>query len=596
MSPFIAYLLKMVLVSGVLYAYYHAVLRDKRFHQWNRFYLLAAVFLSITLPLFHIRVQQPAQDNALLLAVLRLMANVRTHETTVAVHPSFWASLTWEDAFLYAYMGIAGILLAMLALRLLRIRRLHDDSPHYHLEKITLVETRDAGTPFSFFNWIFWNKELKMDSIEGQRILRHELTHVRQQHSLDKMILQMACILFFPVIFFYVIRRELQLIHEYLADKQATRNEDLAEYAQLLLSQAFQVSPYAFANSFFQHPLKRRIAMMTRFNNPRFTYLRKVMFLPISLGLFGLLAFRVDAAHPNLAIRLEMAAGLRSKPVSLTPPKMDSIPVNHPLIHQDVSDVVKSQNIVAAEFDEKPSPNVLFKSHADTLPNVVVMTGEAHLSMTVQPLTRADTSSQLTNPTNVKIVPWSASNEPLFVIDGKPNASALKEINPNLIESITVLKDANATNLYGDAVKNGVILITTKKGNSGRDTLQQVTVVGLTSAQQDAADTEKIFTKVEIEARFPGGDSKWNEYVRQDITSHMDELQKDNRSGTCEILFVVHADGSVTGVQALSMEGSKLAELAVRIVRNGPKWIPAQQHGRNVSAFRKQKITFQMPD
>ena len=109
-------------------------------------------------------------------------------------------------------------------------------------------------------------------------------------------------------------------------------------------------------------------------------------------------------------------------------------------------------------------------------------------------------------------------------------------------------------------------------------------------------DDNKVFTKVEIEASFPGGDGKWNDYVRQTIMSHMDELQDEGKSGTCEVQFIVDKDGNVSDVQALTMQGSKLAEIAVNVIRRGPKWEAAQQNGRKVKAFRRQKITFQMPD
>jgi TonB-dependent SusC/RagA subfamily outer membrane receptor len=62
----------------------------------------------------------------------------------------------------------------------------------------------------------------------------------------------------------------------------------------------------------------------------------------------------------------------------------------------------------------------------------------------------------------------NASNEPLILVDGIPHGSAL-EINPSDIESVEVLKDASATAIYGTRGANGVILVTTKKGKSGRE-------------------------------------------------------------------------------------------------------------------------------
>ncbi len=109
-------------------------------------------------------------------------------------------------------------------------------------------------------------------------------------------------------------------------------------------------------------------------------------------------------------------------------------------------------------------------------------------------------------------------------------------------------------------------------------------------------DDNKVFTKVEIEAKFPGGDAAWGDYVKKAIITHMDELQEDGKSGTCEVQFIVDKDGNVSDVQALTMQGSKLAEIAVNVIRRGPKWEAAQQNGRKVKAFRRQKITFQMPD
>src|SRR5690606_1986185 len=71
----------------------------------------------------------------------------------------------------------------------------------------------------------------------------------------------------------------------------------------------------------------------------------------------------------------------------------------------------------------------------------------------------------------------SASNDPLIVVDGVPidNATGvsgmsdpLSTINSNDIETFTVLKDASATAIYGSRASNGVIIITTKKGHSGK--------------------------------------------------------------------------------------------------------------------------------
>ena len=76
----------------------------------------------------------------------------------------------------------------------------------------------------------------------------------------------------------------------------------------------------------------------------------------------------------------------------------------------------------------------------------------------------------------------------------------------------------------------------------------------------------------------------------------MDELQNAGQSGTVELMFIVNKDGTVTGTQALTMASSVLARIMVDAIAKGPRWVPATQNGHIVTAFRKQKITFQMPD
>ena len=117
---------------------------------------------------------------------------------------------------------------------------------------------------------------------------------------------------------------------------------------------------------------------------------------------------------------------------------------------------------------------------------------------------------------------------------------------------------------------------------------------------------DKIFQKVEIDAEFPGGVSGWTKYVTREIERNIDELQDDGRSGTVVVLFIVDKEGQVSDVRALPCgeagvarclpPNSKLAEIAVNAIRKGPKWKPAVQNGRNVKAYRRQPVTFQLAE
>ncbi len=108
-------------------------------------------------------------------------------------------------------------------------------------------------------------------------------------------------------------------------------------------------------------------------------------------------------------------------------------------------------------------------------------------------------------------------------------------------------------------------------------------------------DADKVFTKVEIEASFPGGAGAWTKYVTRAIQEHQDEFAEGD-FGTCVVKFIVDKSGKVSQVEATTMKGSKLAEIATNAIRKGPNWTPAQQNGRYVNAYRLQPVTLTNPD
>lgn len=75
---------------------------------------------------------------------------------------------------------------------------------------------------------------------------------------------------------------------------------------------------------------------------------------------------------------------------------------------------------------------------------------------------------------------------------------------------------------------------------------------------------------------------------------HIDELTDAEFSGTIEVQFIVDKKGKVSEVKALTNPGTKLAQVAVEAIKNGPDWIPAVNNGHNVSSYRKQPVTFRL--
>jgi periplasmic protein TonB len=116
-----------------------------------------------------------------------------------------------------------------------------------------------------------------------------------------------------------------------------------------------------------------------------------------------------------------------------------------------------------------------------------------------------------------------------------------------------------------------------------------------TSQSTNLQIADSVFTKVEVESYFPGGEKLWNKYVQSKIEKALKEIFKDNKSnGTCEVQFIVDKDGSVINVEALTLTDSYLANVFVRAIKESPKWVPAYQFGKPVKSWRRQKVTIKI--
>ena len=290
---------KIFLCSGILFTYYWFFLRNKKFHHYNRFYLLAIVIISLIFPFIEISLSEKAQavypgmHQAIdFISVNNWEANWN-EETNLAIANNE-PILTGKNIVLVAYAS-GLILLFFLLLKsfvyIIRIRSRYDSEP---IGDLKLYNTTEPGTPFSFFKSIFWNQQISFNSKEGQQIFRHELFHVRQHHSGDSLFMELVCIIcwFNPI--FHLIRKELKAIHEFLADQYAISGNDRYAYAELLVLESIRQKKVAFVHPFFQNNIKRRIAMITKFQKTRYGYWSRVMALPIFILLFCMIALKAQ--------------------------------------------------------------------------------------------------------------------------------------------------------------------------------------------------------------------------------------------------------------------------------------------------------------
>lgn len=287
----------MILVSAVMSAYYLLFLRDKTFHHYNRFYLLGTMVLSLLLPLLKVEYFTIETDSRIL-----LLLNQFNQNSAQEVENSY---NFWDFGTLI--LGIVSFfLLAKLTLGLVKIHQLKKEFPKESIEGITFYNTNLHDAPFSFFRNLFWKKSILINSDLGKQILKHEMVHIEQKHSFDKLFVQIIQSLFWFNPIFYFIKKEITLIHEYLADKKAVKNADTRAFAQMLLASNFSGNVLPATSPFLSSNLKKRLKMLTQ-KNTKYSYARRILALPILFGVsFALLvnAKNIEIKKQNKAIEV----------------------------------------------------------------------------------------------------------------------------------------------------------------------------------------------------------------------------------------------------------------------------------------------------
>jgi TonB family protein len=444
MHPAIAYLLKMLLCSAVLLGYYWAALRNERFHQWNRFYLLAAFVLSLLVPLLRLPLasQQPTP-------VVDMVAALPWNQVIVVrrAAPGWGAK---ETGLLLAAV-VSLFLLLQLLLSVLKVVRLYRRSSPSVYHEVSVVVTDERSAPFSFFRWLFWRSDIDPDSPGGQRMLQHELTHVSEKHSADKLLVELIMVAGWINPFFWIMRRELYAIHEFLADQKAIARYDGAAFADMILQAANALPVPTLANPLFSSHLKRRLKMITTSYQPKYSYLRRIsgLVLMVATALLLIITIEQAQAQPNK---------------QATPP-----PPPAPHLWTVPPDSIKSAEVMVkkgvryVKFEMKDGRKLQFELDEALQ--------KGYLVPPSPPLPPAAPNAipgppAAPPPSSITIHEFSVSTgarAPLYIYAGlQITEEQMRQIAPDQIASIEVLKGESAKAMYGERGANGVVVITPK--------------------------------------------------------------------------------------------------------------------------------------
>ena len=421
MGILFVYILKSSFCLAVFYLFYRLLLSRETFHRFNRIALLGILLLSCLLPFVEVSVRRPVEmyqtmmtwEQWLLLADL---AGTETHAVQVQENV-----VTWIQGLLLVYLF--GILFFMLRniyslfglWVLLKSGRREKVSDYVVtvVKAVLIVHERDIS-PFSWMRYIVISQKDLHEN--GREILTHELAHIRNRHSWDLFAADI-CIFFQwfnPAA--WLLKQELQNIHEYEADETViNEGVDARQYQLLLIKKAVGTRLYSMANSFNHSKLKKRITMMLKEKSNPWARLKYLYVLP--LAAIAVTAF----ARPEISETME-----------------------------EIS--VAKVNDLAAIVEKKSEENVV-KEPADTAKNKVIVVGyRAEKKDSVL------TSGEKKVALSVRGV--SGEEKPLVIINGKESDyEVVNALNPERIESISVIGAEKAIKIYGEKAKDGLMNI-----------------------------------------------------------------------------------------------------------------------------------------
>jgi len=272
--------LKVNIAIALFYMFYRLFFAGDTLWKARRIYMLFTLVASLLYPFLSIQSwiegQQPVKE------VISNYVQLQEFTVTANENPVF---ISLENVLLTMYGLISLILLIRLIIQLTSILKIRLSGKKQLIQGVHVVVLEKPITPFSFFSTIYMNPSLHNDD-EKKQILMHELTHVRQLHSIDVVLGELLCIIFWINPATWLLKREIRQNLEYLADNQVLESGiDSRSYQYHLLQLSYQCPDYKLTNKFNILPIKKRIIMMNQQKSRKSTVLKYMLIVPLTLAL-----------------------------------------------------------------------------------------------------------------------------------------------------------------------------------------------------------------------------------------------------------------------------------------------------------------------
>ena len=605
MFEFLVYLAQSAICLATLYLIYKVAMSYETLHSFNRVLLLGSVLLSALLPLCHVRIVKE-YDAAPTVSAIEIDDMVVAEVAELGVD---YIALLKDVAVLVFLVGVA-FMLVRLAVGIYSVWRLiHSGQMSVIEEDVTLTVVDSLSSPFSWFGHIVASKS-DVDQYRDM-IITHELAHIRLRHSLDVLAVDLALCLWWFNPALWLLRRELQSLHEYQADEAVlNRGVDAKTYQMLLIKRAVGSRLHSVANCLNHSNLKNRITMMCKNQSSRWAATKALLVVPmvaVALSAFATTEYvprevqnkvtensvnLQDEEKPNPVVVIDGKVVAYDEMNKLNPNTIDKMEVfkadkaKEYAAELDLNiseeDVKEGLIVITLKKDgETAASDNPFKDKMFVFADEQDKSGTKTQSSTITILGNNDN----TKMTTVQIDKAGEGGEMKVKVNGKDVPyETLKTIPSESIENMEVVKL--------DGV--GTIYITTKDGfetkkqefEQKKQEFEQKKQEFETKKQefeQKSQQQDMPYIKVEKMPTFQGGDLNRFVVWMQGQIQYPAEAMEKGISGRVIFSFAVEKDGSMSDFTVLASPDKLLSDEVERVFNSAPKaWTPGEENGQKV--------------
>jgi TonB family protein len=567
MNDLFIYLGKVSAGLAIIFLPYYFLFRSDPNLLLKRFYLLAGVAAAWIFPFITFR-KLPMTVDLTPTVFIDLDAPVTNPVLLTSSGNHTGLAVNWLQVLVFIYL--AGLTFMFLKTLFIVFKwnftwlRNHDDRG---------VAYTENDQVFTLFTRIFIPGALREEQ-DLDNILLHEKAHIEQLHFIDLIMMELTLLLTWFNPFSWLISRMIKENHEHMADRRVlSAGVNPARYKAQLMNHTLGVNVFRLGNQFNHSLTLKRFKMMKKPEKSTLGILKIALLIPVVLITLGLTTgmtpqqktvkgkvILADSGEPVPGASIVIRNGTTGCVTDLDGTFMLNVDGDPELV---ISFVGYTTLIVKASEIGKAPLKLEVKTYTLDLESVPLVV-------------KQQTSGGVT----IRTEDGSVVN-PVYVLDGKLMENGIDDLDPNLIESVNVIKDPNDPKAKKYNAKDGLILITTKEGAKVVD-------------ESGSNDEGEIFYVVEDMPKFPGDLPAMKSYIYSNL-EYPENAKKQGIEGSVIVRFMINNKGKVVNSEVLRSTYQGFDAPALKVINGMPDWTPGKQRGKAVNVWYVISIKFPAP-